>query len=136
MTNIFEKASRQKLRFQTDKGNLSAEQLWDLPLTSTKGLSLNGIGVGLQHALRDMGDFDLVNTDDTHPKHPERDLAHLRLDIIKHVISVKQAENAARSEALARSAEKQKLLSVLADKQDASLQSLTEEEIKARIAAL
>lgn len=32
MQNIFEQAVRQKLRFQTVRGLLTVEQLWDLPL--------------------------------------------------------------------------------------------------------
>ena len=36
--NIFEQASRNKLRFDTNiKGVISTEDLWDLPLTSDTG---------------------------------------------------------------------------------------------------
>ena len=34
---MFEKASRLKLRFSTSIGMLSAEDLWDLPLSSRNG---------------------------------------------------------------------------------------------------
>jgi len=132
--NIFESATRQKLRFDTPKGALSVEALWDLPMTSTTGkLSLNDIGVGLQHALRDMGDFSLV---DTAKPDPERTKIALRLDIIKSIIATKQAENAAQSAALHNKAEREKLMGLLAQKQDAALMGLSEAEIRARIAAL
>jgi hypothetical protein len=35
--NIFEQATRAKIRFSTPVGMLSVEDLWDLPLTSTQG---------------------------------------------------------------------------------------------------
>ena len=34
MLNIFEKASKQKLRFVTSKGMISSEDLWDMSLQS------------------------------------------------------------------------------------------------------
>ena len=49
---MFEQAARMKLRFDTPRGALSAEDLWDLPLTSTRGLSLNDIAITLHHALK------------------------------------------------------------------------------------
>ncbi|QJA43028.1 hypothetical protein [Phaeobacter phage MD18] len=130
--NIFEAASRQKLRFATNKGNLTVEQLWDLPLTSSKGLSLNEIGMGIKHALRDTEIDSLVDTG----TNPERVKMTLSLDIIKHIIAVKQAENADARKAADRKAEKEKLLGLLAEKQDAALKGLTEDQIKARLAEL
>lgn len=41
MTNIFEKASRTKVRFEHPRGNFTVEQLWELPLKSTVKVSLN-----------------------------------------------------------------------------------------------
>lgn len=46
--SIFQQASRSKLRFATQLGNLSTEDLWDLPLTSVKGVSLKSIATDLQ----------------------------------------------------------------------------------------
>ncbi|QGH74962.1 hypothetical protein MAL1_00216 [Bacteriophage DSS3_MAL1] len=130
--NIFETASRQKLRFATTKGNLTVEQLWDLPLTSTKGLSLNEIGMGIKHALRDTEIDSLVDTGTS----PERAKMTLSLDIIKHIIAVKQDENSEARKAQALKAEREKLMEILAKKQDAALQDLTEDQIKARLAEL
>lgn len=130
--NIFEKATRIKLRFETHKGNLTVEQIWDLPLTSEKNLSLNGVGMGLQAALREMGQDSLVDTGTS----PEIVKAKLSLDIIKHVIAVKQDENAAARDLAKKREEKQKLLALLDRKQDAEMESLTPEEIQKRLEAL
>ena len=41
--NLFKEALVQKLRFKTIRGNISTEELWDIPLTSKNGFSLNDI---------------------------------------------------------------------------------------------
>lgn len=51
---IFERAARLKLRFETKKGQLSAEDLWDLPLSSTtERTNLNSIAISLHQKLKD-----------------------------------------------------------------------------------
>ena len=49
--NLFEIASRNKLRVPTTKGDLTVEQLWDLPLKSANGLSLDSIAIALNKQL-------------------------------------------------------------------------------------
>ena len=41
LTNLFEKASKMKLRFSTTKGVLSTEDLWDLSLESLDRIAKN-----------------------------------------------------------------------------------------------
>lgn len=122
--SIFEQASRQKLRFDTSRGQLSAEDLWDLPLSATNGRpSLDSVAVGLHRALQDTG-LSFVNPE-------EKDqTTQLKLEIAKHIIAVRKAEAAAAREEGAKAARKQKLLEVLARKQDAALEALSEDEIK------
>ena len=131
--DIFAKAARTKLRINTKRGELTVEQLWDLPMTSEKGLSLNEIGVGAQHALRDMGDFSLV---DTNKPNAERKKATLILDIVKFIIETKKAENAAQAQAAGNKAEKEMLMGIISQKQEQALRDMSEDEIMKRIAAL
>lgn len=127
--NLFEKVSRKKLRFPTERGDLTTEQLWDLPLTSEGRLSLNGIGMGFQAAIREMGQDSLIDVG-TDPNITE---ARLRLAVIKHVISVKQAENAATIERANKKQEREKLLELLARKQDNALEDMSVAQIQERL---
>ena len=47
MTQIFKTASRKKLRFVSPQGLLNVEDLWDLPLTGTRGRSINELYIAL-----------------------------------------------------------------------------------------
>ena len=93
--DIFERASRLKLRFETSKGQLSAEDLWDLPLTSARGQAcLNGIAIDLHGRLKDEPIFFFVGAA------PAADpTLQLRFDVVKHVIDARVADNAAAAEA-------------------------------------
>lgn len=129
--SIFEKASRQKLRFDTTIGPLLAEDLWDLPLTASQSRNrmppLNDIAVLLHRQIQETT-ISFVDTDTK----ADTDL-QLRFDIVKHIIDVKKAERATALEASAKADRKQKLLAILARKQDAALEEMTQEEILALI---
>ena len=56
--DIFEKAAREKLRFDSPIGDLTTEQLWDLPLTSAniQRPSLDFMARAVSRELRDFGE--------------------------------------------------------------------------------
>ena len=92
MNNIFEKASRAKLRFPTPRGNLSVEQLWDLPLD--KGdVNLYNIAQELLANVADKPTKQLaffskaVSVDES---------AELRFEIVKRIVTVRVAEAEAK----------------------------------------
>lgn len=131
--NIFEQASRLNLQFGTNKGSLSVSDLWQLPLTSKTGLSLDGIAIGLHTAIKDVGEIksfvdekSMVGTE----------LLQLRFDIVKHIIDVRKTENQAKLAEADRKEKKQKLLDLLAQKDNEELNSLSREEIQKRLADL
>jgi hypothetical protein len=133
--SIFMQASRNKLRFQTTKGALSVEQLWDLPLTSTTGaVSLDSIAVEVFSRLENAPVTSFVRTAPVLTKDQQDDT--LRLDVLKAIIEIKQAENSARLAASEKAEKKRKLLELLAKKQEASLESLSEADILKQLEAL
>lgn len=132
MTNIFETATREKFRFASNKGMINVEALWDMPLTSRSGFDLDNVAKAVNAELKANTEESFVTT----TTNPAKATLELKLEIVKHIIAAKQAENEAVKTAAAKRAEKQKLLEILEKKKDASLENLTEEQIAARLAAL
>lgn len=130
--SIFEQATRQKLRFQSPKGDLTTEQLWEMPLQSKSQFDLDTVAKAVNADLKAVTEESFVSTNQS----PANEKLTLMLDVVKHVIAVRVAEAAAARQRADRAAERQKLLGILADKQDAALHELTPDEIKARLAAL
>lgn len=129
---MFEKAARTKLRFPSTRGDLSVEQLWDLPLTSKTGFDLDTIAREVNQNLKAATEDSFV----TVRVNPLKDRFELSLDILKHVIHVKLVEADAVIKAAARKVEKNRLVEILDQKKDQALLSLTPEEIQKKIAEL
>ena len=127
---MFEEASRLKLRFDTAKGPLSVEDLWELPLTSARSISLDNIAVSLHQHMQNTG-VSFVRND----SEPDR-LTKLRFDIVKHIIDVRLAERAKADNDKAIADRKQKILEIIARKEDAALESAPIEELRKLIAGL
>ncbi|HEY2509477.1 MAG TPA: hypothetical protein VGI39_01355 [Polyangiaceae bacterium] len=132
MINIFEYATRNKLRFASPRGELSLEQLWDVPLRSKDDFNLNTLAQTANKALKDISEENFVETAKT-PQHTRLETA---LDVVKYVITVKVADEETAKLRAVKKIEKEKLLGILADKQAGKLSELTEKELQRRIAAL
>lgn len=130
--NIFEFATRNKLRFSSTRGELSIEQLWDVPLRSRDGFDLNAIAKVANRTLGNAAEENFVETTKT----AEHARLETTLEVVKHVIGVKLAEEQAAKNRAAKKQEKEKLLRILAEKQDGKLSELSEQELRERIAAL
>jgi len=130
--NIFEYAARSKIRFQSTRGELSLEQLWDVPLRSKDDFDLNAVAKAANKAWKDIAEESFVETAMT-PEHVRRATA---LDVVKHVIETKLAEEQAAKKRADNKVEKEKLLAILAEKQAGKLSELSEKELQKRIAAL
>lgn len=132
MNNVFEFATRYKLRFTSIRGELSVEQLWDVPLRSRDDFNLNVIAKAANKALKEISEESFVETNKTF-EHTRREAA---LEVVKHVIDVKVSEDKAAEARATKKQEKEKLLGILAEKQAGKLSELSEKELQKRIAAL
>ena len=120
---MFEKASRLKLRFETIRGNATAEDLWDLPLTSSD-ISLDNIAKSLNRTIKDSEEESFVI------KQTGGDaITVLKLDIVKHVIKIKLEEAEARNREVEVKAKKERIMAILADKEDDDLKGKSAEEL-------
>lgn len=126
MENLFLFASRNKLRFETNKGLLTAEDLWDLSLTS-----LDNIARGVNKVLKDSKEESFIAK-----KSNASSILETSLEILKFVISAKQDEAENKLTAQKRVSEIATLKNLLAEKEQDGLKSLTAEEIKQRLDAL
>ena len=132
MNNIFEFATRSKLRFTSTRGELSVEQLWDVPLRSRDDFNLNVIAKAANKALKEISEESFVETTKT-AEHTRREAA---MEIVKYLIDTKLTEEKVAAARAERKQEKEKLLSILAEKQAGKLSDLSEKELQKRIAAL
>lgn len=131
--STFEQASRLGIRYSTPKGLLAVEDLWALPLTTvaSNGTSLDNIAKGLNKQIKE------ADTESFVVKATKADeVLALKFEIVKHVIEVRLAENATALAAKNKATQKQKLLEVLDRKENAQLESMSADEIKAALAAL
>ena len=127
---MYKEAAKMKLRFASNKGDLCVEDLFDLPLTSARGVSLDGLA---RAAYKALGEFEVSFVQDV--SLPKK-IAALRLDILKDVITDKLAEReAAKSAALAK-AKKEKIMEIIAEKEFDDLRSQDVSKLKQMLAEL
>lgn len=116
--NIFQQAAQVKLRFTSPRGPLAVEDLYDLPLKTTKnnGMCLNDVAITVHNELKNNAEISFVEE-----IAPVDAVNQLRMEILKTIIAEKKAENVAKKAAMDKAAKKQKLLALIADKQDEEL---------------
>ena len=133
--NIFEYASRNKLRFQGPKGPLTVEQLWDLPLTASREteLDLDSVAIAASAALRNAREEESFVRPVTSLGRVELEI---RLDILRHIIAVKIADRDESKRARENAQQKDLLLSILAEKENEGLRKMSPEDLRKKIAEL
>lgn len=132
INTLFVKASRQKLRIPSGRGELTVEDLWDLPLTSANNASLDGVAKALHRKVKaDSEEISFVT-----PVGAKASGDADALEIVKHVISVKIAERDAAAARREKAEKRQKLLEQLAIKDAQELANASKSDILAQLAAL
>ena len=117
--NIFEFAARNKIRFPY-KGLITVEDLFDLSLTN-----LDSIYKTLNKQIKQSKEESLLSEKASVDKELEVQIA-----IIKHIVSVKLTEQEARERASAKKEQKQKIMAIIASKQDEALQNSSVEDLQ------
>lgn len=117
--NIFEYAVENKLRFPY-KGLISAEDLYALSVSD-----LDTIYKTLKREAKRNGEESLLAT-----KSNDDVALDTKIEIVKYIVEKKLAQVEARKTAAANKAKKEKILSILEEKQDAALKSMSEEDLR------
>jgi len=123
---MYKKASQLKLRFNTEKGSLTVEQLWDCS-RAMLARTIKNVN-DILNELEPTGDLDFLNESGvvtaTDPENT------LRFQILKDVYLTKTFEaNAARNEAQIK-LHNQKIDNIIARKQDEELENMSMEDLE------
>ena len=131
--NIFEEATRSKLRFDSLAGKLSVEQIWDLPLKEKKGVvdNLDRIAIATNKQLQESSEQSFVDESARASKELQ-----LKMDILKRVIAVKKQEIKDKQEATNRASMKQALLAEKARRRDENITKLSDDELEKQLKEL
>jgi hypothetical protein len=115
---MFEMAVRTKMRFPF-KGMVSVEDLWDL---NVRDLDL--VFKSLNSQLKQVKEESLLNV-----RTKQDEEIDLKIEIVKHIVSIKLEEEQLRNKAKENREKKQRILEILSTKQDADLQNKSPEEL-------
>ena len=121
----FKQASRLKLRFSTSLGLLTVEQLWDLSQTQ-----LSNAIKAAKKVLNKENDDELAFLEDTKTVDIEN---QLRFDILKDIYLTKKTEAEELRNAADVKAYNQKILALIAEKQEGELKGKSIAELEAML---
>lgn len=124
IANLFVVAARKKFRFESTKGMLTVEDLFDMNLTA-----LDNIALVLDEKIQKLGRKSFIQKKATSTTEIES-----QLEIVKFVIETKQTEAEESKARAAKEAQRAFLLSLKEKKQMEKLESLSLEDIDKQLA--
>lgn len=122
MADLFKVAVKKKYRFNY-KGVLTVEDLWDLSVED-----LDKIYKSLKSKLKDASEESLLSTTSKEDKELNNKIA-----IIKVIVTDKLAAKERAQKAALQKQQNQRILEIIADKQDAALKEKSLEELTAML---
>ena len=117
--NMFEVATRTKMRFPF-KGMISVEDLWDLSVQN-----LDKVFKTLNSQRKEAQEESLLNV-----KSSEDEVLDTQIAIVKYIVGVKLEEQAARVKAAENKEKKQKIMTLMAKKDDEEMENMSREELQ------
>ena len=123
--NLFEMATRSKLRFPSTKGELSVEDLWDL---SDKDLDV--VYKNLKDQEVKSSEESLLDDANVDPK------LTAAIGIVKYIFITKRNERLAEKERINKRLTQRKYIDALSKRQDEAIEKMSEAELRAMIDSL
>lgn len=117
--NMFEVATRTKMRFPF-KGMISVEDLWDLSVQN-----LDKVFKTLNSQRKEAQEESLLNA-----KSSEDEALDTQIAIVKYIFDVKSEEHAAMVKAAENKEKKQKIMALMAKKDDEEMENMSKEELQ------
>lgn len=118
--NLFEVASRRKLRFDSKHGKITVEELWDLSLES-----IDSIAVALNNKIKTtetvsfVSDVSSANTEDK-----------LKFDIVIHIINTRKAELEVRRERAINAERARTIRAELSRRKEDAIKTKSDEDLQ------
>lgn len=123
--NLFEMATRNKMRFPSTKGELSVEDLWDL---SDKDLDV--VYKNLKDQEVKSSEESLLDDVNVDPK------LTAAIGIVRYIFTTKRKEKLAEKERINKKRTQKKYIDALSKKQDEAIEKMSEAELRAMINSL
>lgn len=123
--NIFKEAVIRKIRFQTVKGTICLEDLYDIPLASKDKFNLNDIAKSIYSEIKESGDVNFVGGNT-----PTDETNELKLTLIKEVIKHKQEEARSKTELAANKSHNELIDRLIKKKEFENLKNMSVDELK------
>lgn len=123
--NLFEMATRSKLRFPSTKGELSVEDLWDL---SDKDLDV--VYKNLKDQEVKSSEESLLDDANVDPK------LTAAIGIVRYIFTTKRKEKLEEKERINKKQTQKKYIDALSKKQDEAIEKMSEAELRAMIDSL
>lgn len=128
--NIFEIATNKHIRFTTSRGDVTTEDLWDIPLSSIDGFNLDAIALDL---------YTAVNKTAAHKSFvaktssPADIITQLKFDVVQHIIDSKiERANRVQLRKL-RNDKRNQIANIIADKKDDKLKGTSLAKLEAML---
>lgn len=133
MSDMYKFAAQNRLRFPSVRGDLTVEQLFQLPLKAQNGADLDSVARAISNQLKSVSEESFVEDPTSDPK---KTALVMSLDVVKDVIATKQAENRAALARQNRTIERNKILDAISAKQDKALTESSLDDLKKKLAEL
>jgi hypothetical protein len=130
---MYKIAAQNKIRFASVRGELTVEQLFDLPLKANSGFDLDTIARTINGELKGMSEESFVEDVESNPR--KRTL-EVSLEIVKDVIKTKQEASQAALNRHKKAVERKKILDAIGAKKDSQLSSASLEELEKQLSQL
>lgn len=127
MENIWKTVTREKVRFETSKGLLTAERLFELNLDELKATIIdynNKIKPDIDKDILDFFDDEIETVNDT---------VKLSLEILKDVYTTKKNEMNVEIERIKNKKHNMKIMALISKKEEDSLENLSIDELKSML---
>lgn len=126
MDNLFLTASRSKFRFNTTSGTITAEDLWDLPLSDARKANLDDIAKDLNKQLKEANQEQSF----VRPAAARTNEIQAKFDLVLFVIKTKMDEREAAKALADKQATKQKIMALIDKKKDQALEGKSMDELQ------